>query len=94
MAYSIPTLLYSPPNFGDGIDVPDELTTPDETGDEQLTTKQAAEILGVTVRQVRFYIENEQLVATKFGRDYVIRRADLEDMEEVRRGRPPKSENQ
>lgn len=85
MAYPIPTLLYSPPNFGDGIDVPDEL----------ISAAEAAEELGISKRRVIQLIEDEILPAQRIGQQFVIRRADLQlDAVQKRRkvGRPPKSD--
>ena len=43
-----------------------------------LTTKQAAERLGTTDRNVRLLIRNNKLRATKVGRDWIIAEFDLQ----------------
>jgi excisionase family DNA binding protein len=45
--------------------------------DAMLTTKQAAEELGVSERRVRQIVGTDLLPATRVGRDWVIRRGDL-----------------
>lgn len=44
----------------------------------ELTTKEAAENLGVSVRQIQTLISRNRLPARKFGRDWIIREEDLE----------------
>lgn len=61
---------------------------------EFLTTKQAAEKLGITPRRVQALIEAERLPATKFGRDYQIREKDLKLVEERKVGRPRKAKKE
>jgi excisionase family DNA binding protein len=56
---------------------------------EFLTTKQAAERLGITPRRVQALIEVGKLPATKFGRDYQIKEADLKLVKDRKVGRPP-----
>lgn len=58
---------------------------------EALTTKEAAERLGVTAARVRQLILSGQLPAEKFGRDLVIKESDLSLVKERRIGRPPKT---
>lgn len=55
-----------------------------------LTTTEAARRMGITPRRVLRLIEEERLPATRYGRDYLIREADLARL--VRRpvGRPRK----
>lgn len=53
-----------------------------------LTTKEAAEKLGVTVRRVQAMINDGRLKAQKFGRDYVIDESDLEAVKARKAGRP------
>ena len=53
-----------------------------------LTTKEAAERLGVTTGRVRAMIAAGRLRAQKFGRDHQIRDADLEPVLERHIGRP------
>jgi excisionase family DNA binding protein len=57
-----------------------------------LTTKEAAERLGITTRRVVAMIQAEQLPADKFGRDYMIKEKDLKLVEDRKVGRPPKRE--
>jgi excisionase family DNA binding protein len=59
---------------------------------EYLTTKQAAERLGITPRRVQALIEAGRLPSEKFGRDYMIREKDLKLVEERKVGRPRKNE--
>ena len=58
-----------------------------------LTTKQAAEILGVSPRRVIALIEQERLNAVKFGGVYLIARADLAAVRERKNGRPQQAKN-
>lgn len=53
-----------------------------------LTTKEVAERLGVKIRMVQFLIQNGRLPATKFGRDYMIKEADLKLVANRKVGRP------
>jgi len=55
-----------------------------------LTTKEAAEKLGITPRRVLALIEVGKLPASKFGRDYMIKEADLKLVEDRKVGRPKK----
>ena len=55
-----------------------------------LTTKQAAERLGVTPDYIRALIIRGQLVAVKHGRDWDIDEADLARIKRLRRPRKPK----
>lgn len=57
----------------------------------QLTTKQAAENLGVSVRRVIALIESGRLPASRFGNAYSINEPDLELVRERPVGRPAKS---
>ncbi len=56
-----------------------------------LTTKEAAEKLGVTPARVRQLVLAGDLPAEKFGRDLMIKEADLKLVEERPMGRPPKA---
>ena len=56
-----------------------------------LTTKEAADVLGVSLRQVQTLIQQGKLQAQKMGRDYVIRESDLKAVEHRPKGRPPKA---
>ena len=55
-----------------------------------LTTKEVAEKLGVSLRRVQAMIERGRLPATKFGRYYMIRESDLKLVENRKVGRPKK----
>jgi excisionase family DNA binding protein len=59
-----------------------------------LTTKEAAEKLGVTVTRVQQLILAGRLPAEKKGRDYFISEEDLKLVEDRRPGRPPKKAGQ
>jgi excisionase family DNA binding protein len=56
-----------------------------------LNTKKAAENLGVSVRRVQALINNGQLKAEKFGRDFMIKESDLPKLKKLKRGRPVKT---
>lgn len=58
---------------------------------ELLTTAEAAERLGLTMRAVQKMIEVGRLEARKVGRDYLIHPAALENIPRLATGRPPKS---
>ncbi|HEY0321685.1 MAG TPA: helix-turn-helix domain-containing protein [Pyrinomonadaceae bacterium] len=58
---------------------------------EFLTTKQAAERLGITSRRVQALVTAGRLPAQKFGRDYMIREKDLKLVENRKVGRPKKT---
>jgi excisionase family DNA binding protein len=58
-----------------------------------ISTTQAAQMLGVSTRRVIALIHSGRLRAKKFGRDWMIRTADLDKIWESRdrtAGRPPK----
>lgn len=55
-----------------------------------LTTQQAADRLGVSPRRVVAMIQAQQLPASKFGRDYMIEKADLKLVKNRKAGRPRK----
>lgn len=55
-----------------------------------LTTREAAERLGITTRRVVAMILAGRLPAEKFGRDYAIKEKDLKLVEGRKVGRPPK----
>jgi excisionase family DNA binding protein len=55
-----------------------------------ITTKEAADRLGVSVRRVQALITSGTLPAQKFGRDYLIDESDLQLVENRKPGRPPK----
>ena len=56
--------------------------------DDLLTTRQAAEELGVTDSRVRQLIISGKLPAQSFGRSHVIKRSDLKKVVIGNRGRP------
>ena len=56
-----------------------------------LTTKEAAERLGITVARIHALIRDERLPAEKLGRDYVIKEKDLKLVADRKPGRPRKS---
>jgi excisionase family DNA binding protein len=58
---------------------------------ELLTTAEAADRLGLTIRAVQKMIEAGRLEARKVGRDYLIAPAALEHIPKQAPGRPPKS---
>ena len=58
---------------------------------DQLTTKQASEILGVSRRRVIALIEQGKLKARKFSNVYVISPTDLEIIKRRKNGRPENS---
>jgi excisionase family DNA binding protein len=57
-----------------------------------LTTQEAAAALGVTVGRIHAMIRQGLLPAQKFGRDWMIESAAVEQLKKKRRpaGRPPK----
>lgn len=57
---------------------------------ENITTNEAASVLGVTRQRVLQLIQGGRLRAEKFGNVYVIRRVDLNHIEALPMGRPPK----
>jgi excisionase family DNA binding protein len=57
---------------------------------ELLTSKQAAEKLGITPRRVVALVTAGRLPASKFGRDYMIKEADLKLVKDRKVGRPKK----
>ncbi len=59
---------------------------------EELTTKQAAKILGVTTRRVLQLIADGRLPAEKHGRDWAIKATDLELVRVRKPGRPKSPE--
>jgi excisionase family DNA binding protein len=57
-----------------------------------LTTKEAAERLGVSVTRVQQLILAERLPAEKMGRDYFIKEDDLKLVADRKPGRPRKAQ--
>ena len=57
---------------------------------KELTTKEVAEELGISLRQVQTLIQRNRLPATKKGRDWFVLERDLELVRERKKtGRPP-----
>lgn len=59
--------------------------------DGMMTTKEAADRLGVSMRRVRALIESGRLPSTQYGRDHLIKESDLKLVEDRRSGRPRKA---
>jgi excisionase family DNA binding protein len=60
--------------------------------DDLLSTSEAAERLGLTVRAIQKMIEAGRLQAKRVGRDYIIQASSLSDIKrKSRAGRPPKT---
>jgi excisionase family DNA binding protein len=55
-----------------------------------ITTAQAAERLGISVRRVQELISTQRLPAQQFGRTYVVDEEDLKLVENRKVGRPAK----
>lgn len=53
-----------------------------------ITTKDAAQKLGVSVRRVQAMITRGRLPADRIGRDYLIKESDLESVRDRKPGRP------
>lgn len=60
---------------------------------KELTTKEVAEKLNLSLRQVQTLIKQNKIKATKKGRDWFVLESDLMLVKERKKtGRPPKSE--
>jgi excisionase family DNA binding protein len=59
-----------------------------------LTTKEAAEKLGVSVGRVKQLIAEKRLPATKVGNTNLVKEEDLMLVEDRQNGRPPKEKKQ
>jgi excisionase family DNA binding protein len=55
-----------------------------------ITSAQAAEKLGISVRRVQELIKSGRLPSQQFGRTYVVNENDLKLVEDRKPGRPPK----
>lgn len=55
-----------------------------------LTTSEVAEILGVTRWRINKMIQNKRLKAELFGKFYLVKESDLEEVKDRKTGRPPK----
>jgi excisionase family DNA binding protein len=58
--------------------------------DKMLTTKEAGLLLNVTPARIRQFVMRGQLPASRFGRDLVIKRSDLDKLKDRKVGRPKK----
>jgi excisionase family DNA binding protein len=56
-----------------------------------LTTREVAERLGVTLARVRALIASGRLPSTQYGRDHLIKEADVELVKDRKPGRPRKA---
>ncbi len=64
-----------------------------QAGDTYISTSEAAALLGITRQRVIQLINHGRLRASKFANVYMIKQADLKDVEERTPGRPPKHSN-
>ncbi len=55
-----------------------------------ISTKEASEKLGLSIRRVQALITSGKLPAQKIGNSYVIKESDLELVKDRKTGRPPK----
>jgi excisionase family DNA binding protein len=62
--------------------------------DKLLTTREAADKLGITHGRVRQMVADGHLPAQRMGRDNFIKESDLPLVAERKRGRPPKAKGQ
>lgn len=60
----------------------------------KLTTRQAAEKLGISIRRINALIQSGQLPAEKFGPINMIDEEDLKLVEDRKPGRPPKAKEE
>lgn len=58
-----------------------------------VTTQEAAEKLGVSVRRVVALINSGDLPSSRVGRSHVIKESDLKLVEDRKPGRPPKDKS-
>ncbi len=58
--------------------------------ERRLTTSEVAGRLGVSLRRVRALIEAGRLPSVQYGRDHLIKEADLKLVADRKPGRPPK----
>ncbi len=59
-----------------------------------ITSAQAAEKLGISVRRVQELIKSGRLPSQQFGRTYVVNEDDLKLVEDRKPGRPPKAKTE
>jgi excisionase family DNA binding protein len=63
--------------------------------DGYLTTRQAAEKLGVTIGRIQQLVAEKKIKAQKVGRDNLIKEADLDSIKTYgKAGRPPKAKDE
>lgn len=61
---------------------------------KELTTKEVAEKLNLSLRQVQTLIQQNKLPAEKKGRDWFVKESDLAFLQERKKtGRPPKKKD-
>jgi len=58
-----------------------------------LTTQEAAEKLGVSVRRIVALINSGDLPSSRIGRSHVIKESDLESVKDRKPGRPSKEQS-
>jgi excisionase family DNA binding protein len=63
---------------------------PENLKGEMISTNDAAKELNITAMRVRALISAGRLPAQKIGRDWIIRRVDLDFVRVRKPGRPPK----
>jgi excisionase family DNA binding protein len=59
---------------------------------KELTTKEVAEKLGISVRQVQTLIQQDKIIATKKGRDWFVLESDLEFIKDRKKTGRPKND--
>lgn len=60
----------------------------EESEESTMTTKEAAEALGISIRRVQKLIQEGRLKATKKGRDWNISRKSVEEYPDTRKRKP------
>lgn len=58
-----------------------------------ISTKEASEKLGLSIRRVQALITSGKLPAQKIGNSYVVKESDLQLVEDRPTGRPPKDKD-
>ena len=59
-----------------------------------ISTKEASEKLGLSIRRVQALITSGKLPAQKIGNSYIVKGSDLQLVKERKTGRPPKEKEQ
>lgn len=59
-----------------------------------VSTKEASEKLGLSIRRVQALITSGKLPAQKIGNSYVVKESDLQLVEDRPTGRPPKDKDE